>query len=120
MSVHYYGEHIYTAFWDGLTSTVSDAMSLGNDFALTRWYNVSPVWIDANTEDTGIVCSQTFRVVQSQTRTIGHEAIKLRIRVVGLEHVETRSAMRVQSVSGFRRIIEALNKIVMEIDNFLV
>lgn len=108
MSVHYNSEHINTALRYGLAGAVGDAVTLGHDFTLARWYDVSPIRIYADAEDPGVMFPRTIGVDQSQSRAVGYESIELGIRVVGLEHVKARPRYRVQRVSGLRWIVETL------------
>ena len=57
MSVQVDGEYVDSPGGQGLLSTVGHTVSLRNDLALPRRYDVLPIGIYSHTQDTGIVVS---------------------------------------------------------------
>lgn len=110
MGVHDHGEYVDAAIRYRLTSAFGDAVALGDHLGLTRRYYVPPVRIDADAKDAGIVDAQPIGVEETQAAAVADEGVHLRIRVVGLQHVVARPRVRIERVSGLRRIIKALAK----------
>lgn len=108
VGVHDHGEHIDAAVRYRLIGAIGDAVALGDHFGLTRGYDVPPVRVDADTENAGVMGAQSVGVEKTQTAAVADEGVQLRVGVVGLQHVVARPHVRIERVSGLRRIIKAL------------
>jgi len=110
MGVHDDGEYVDAAVRYLLTGAFGDAVALGDHLGLARRYYVPPVGVDADAEDACIVAAQPIGVKETQAAAVADEGVHLRIRVVGLQHEVARPRVRIERVSGLRRIIKALAK----------
>ena len=108
MGVHDHGEHVNAAVRYRLTGAIGDAVALGDHLRLAGRYYVPPVRIDANTEDTSVMAAQSIGIEKTQAAAVADEGVQLRVRVVSLQHVVARPRVRIERVSGLRRIIKAL------------
>lgn len=106
--MHDHGEHIDAAVRYRLTGAVGDAVALGDHLGLARRYDVPPVRVDADAENAGVMGAQSVGVEETQAAAVADEGVQLRVGVVGLQHVVARPRVRIERVSGLRRIIKAL------------
>lgn len=106
--MHDHGEHVNAAVRYRLGGAIGDAVALGDHLRLTGRYYMPPVRVDANAEDTGVMAAQSIRIEKTQAAAVADEGVQLRVRVVGLQHVVARPRVRIECVSGLRRIIKAL------------
>lgn len=106
--MHDHGEHVNAAVRYRLAGAIGDAVAFGDYLGLAGRYYMPPVRVDANAEDTGVMAAQSIGVEKTQATAVADEGVQLRVRVVGLQHVVARPRVRIERISGLRRIIKAL------------
>lgn len=109
--LHHDGEYVDPGSRERPLGALFDAMSLGNDLLLARRNDVTPVGLNTNRQDTGVVLPQGRRVVQPQAGVVHPGAhvdrVALEAHVVRFHHVEA-GLVRVQRVASFQREGETL------------
>lgn len=106
--MHDDGEYVDAAVGNGLSGTVGDAMTFGDHFGLSGWYDVPPVRVDADAKDTSVVGTQPICIMQTQPGAVDDGSVLLWVRVQRFQHVETRTRAWIERVTSLRRVIEAL------------